>query len=186
MSDNKTIYQKTIIRLYHNPSYGKAIGEKRRNQFLFNGSVEFLDMGEKLFVDLANLDHMQTAFSLTNYASYRDLIFGIISDLKLDPFEQDRFFAAQLKYVRPAKRFINGFILYDAVRGQGYVFQFDEEHDGVIVNEKMPITACFGKKKGKSPDYFGTNYDMDLGVPKTGNSVSTANKIKSLGIKIEV
>lgn len=186
MSDNKTIYQKTIVRLYHNPSYGKAIGEKRRNQFLFNGSVEFPDLGEKLFVDLANLDHMQTAFSLTHYASYKDLIFGMISDQKYDPFEQDRFFAAQLKYVRPTRQYINGFLLYDAVRGQSYVIQFDEEHDSLIVREKIPITACFGEKKGKSPDYFGTNYDMELGVPKTSNSVSTADKIKSLGIKIEV
>lgn len=165
MSDNKPIYQRTIVRLYHNPNYGKAIGEKRRNQFVFNGSVEFLDLRDKLFLDLTNIDHAKAACQPSLYADYMDVVHHMAKTNKADIYEQDRFFFSQFKYVRPVREFINGFILFDAIAMQGTVCLFDGDGAASVL-EEFSIIACFGEKKGKSPDYFGCNFDLETDVPK--------------------
>jgi hypothetical protein len=182
MSDNKSIYQKTIIRLYHNPNFGKAIGAKRKNQFIFNGSVEFPNQGEKLFVDLTDIDHMKDACIPQKYNYFLDIICEISKSAKADIFQSDRFFFGQLKIVHPERKFVDGFVLYDAQRADGTVCIFKDDGD-IQVFEQLTITACFGEKKGRSPDYFGCNFDLE---PKSSNANNNspviAKSLKDLGI----
>lgn len=184
MSDNKYIYQETIARLYDNPNYGKAIGAKRKNQFIFNGSVEFPKRSEKIFVDLADIDHMQDACIPQKYHDYLDIVRELSKSPKVEVFHSDRFFFGQLKYVRPTKEFIDGFLLYDSQRAEGTVCIFEEDRS-IQVFEQFPITPCFGEKKGKSPDYFGCNCDLEpKGLNASNHKPTIGKTLKDLGIII--
>ena len=175
MSQSKSIYQKTIVRLYHNSNYGKSIGVKRKNQFIFNGSVEFPDLGEKLFVDLTDINHAKDSCAPSHYDAYMDLIHTIARKNKLDMHDQDRFFFGQLKHVRPVREYIEGFLLYDAISAEGTVcYALDDDN---TIFEKFPILPCFGQKNGRSPDYFGSNFDLE---PKSTNSNQPSSKTKNI------
>lgn len=183
MSDNKLIYRKMIARLYHNPNYGKAIGVKRKNQFVFNRSIELPDSAEKLFVDLANIDHAKVACQPSIYNDYIDVARQIAKSKNVDAYEMDRLFLGQLKIIHPVREFINGLLVYDAISTVGTISIFDEDGKPFLIDE-FPILPCFGEKKGRSPDYFGANFDLTpLHIAETKPSAKTKEFLEKLGLE---
>ena len=49
--------------------------------------------------------------------------------------------------------------------------------DDKTVFERFPILPYFGQKNGRSPDYFGSNFDLE---PKSTNSNQPSSKTKNI------
>lgn len=187
MSDSNTIYSKVIARLYVNDRFGKGIGNKRINRFIFNGALEFPDTGTKLWVDLPELEYAKTSFHITDYARLSDVIYIYVREiLKADPYDKERFLTGQLFDLKP-KTWVNGFLLYDVDTSKSIVTIWDDHETNwngtipkAIISESFPITPVHKQCEGRAPDYFGTNFDLE----ETKSTTPTAPTTGGLGTSI--
>lgn len=187
MSDSNTIYSKVIARLYVNDRFGKGIGNKRINRFIFNGALEFPDTGNKLWVDLPELEYAKTSFHITDYARLSDVIHVYIREiLNADPYDKERFLTGQLFDLKP-KTWANGFLLYDVDTSKSIVTIWDDHETNwnqtmpkAIISESFPITPVHKQCEGRAPDYFGTNFDLE----ETKSTTPTAPTTSGLGTSI--
>lgn len=177
MSDTNTIYSKNpntkiIARNYLNPRFGKGIGNKRINRFIFNGSLVFPDIGLKLWVDLPEIEYSKTSCFITDHARLDRLARKYIqTQWKADPRDAERFLFGQLFTLQP-KTFVDGFLLHDLDTANALVAVWDEESTTIedmryaSILETFPITPVHKHCEGKARDYFGTNFDMQTNVSK--------------------
>ena len=174
MSDANTIYPKVIARLYVNTRFGKGIGNKRINRFIFNGAIEFPDTNTKFWVDLPEFEFAKTSCSITDYQWLSGYARAHIKQVwRADPYEPERFLFGQLFDLKP-KSWVDGFLLYDVDRANSLVVVFDPEHSNttdnahsVIVHETFPITPVHKQSEGRAPDFFGSNFDLEVELPNS-------------------
>jgi len=185
MSNSNTIYQnqpksKVIARLYVNERFGKGIGNKRINRFIFNGALEFPNQGTKLWVDLPELQYAKSSCAITSEPLYSQIAHTYIRNtLKADPYKSERFLLGQLFDLNP-KEWVDGFVLFDADVGNALVMILGENSNTPLVQEEFSITPVFKQTDGKAPDYFGVNFDLEENPkPKSHTSKSTG-----LGVSI--
>ena len=172
MSDANTIYPKVIARLYVNTRFGKGIGNKRINRFIFNGAIEFPDTNTKFWVDLPEFEFAKTSCSITDYQWLSGYARAHIKkEWQADPYESERFLFGQLFDLKP-KSWVDGFLLYDVDRANSLVVVFDPEHSNttddahnVLVRETFPITPVHKQSEGRAPDFFGSNFDLEAEQP---------------------
>ena len=180
MSNSTNIYQnnpktKIIARLYTNPRFGKGIGNKRVNRFIFNGALEFPQSGTKLWVDLPEIEYSKTSCKITDHALLSQVAYGIIrNNWKADPYEEERFLFGQLFDLKP-KTWVKGFLLFDLNTAQAIVVMLDEETEDILWHEEFPITPVHTHTDKKAPDYFGVNYDMDASAPVLRSSADVTD-----------
>lgn len=157
-----TTYQKTVVRLWQNPRFGKGMGPKQINRFLFNGSVQFPNTNLRLHVDLAQLEHYPVAINAKDAGLFEQLIVGVCDRLGWDQSHVPNIAMGQMfELIDRQKQFLESAVFFHMQTNQCVVLVFDEQR-GLQVKEEFPLSHCMKAKEGKkSPDYFGSNYEVE-------------------------
>lgn len=160
MSDTKSIYQKTILRLWVNSHFGKGQGEKRINVALFTGSLELPDLGKKMFIDMAQLDNYRKVVQPENFEFAAGLIDAVFTQLNWNREHLPDIYLGQLFFIKP-RTFVEGMVIFNDRTGDTMVMAGDRTAN-IDIGEKFITSVCVGDKNGKkSPDYFGANFDVE-------------------------
>ena len=173
MTTTRPIYQKTIVRLWMNPKYGQGTGPKKINTIVFNGAIEFPDLRQKFFADLAQMDEFKKVVRPEDAALAAELIHSLFEKFGWSKSSAADIYVSQLFAIQP-KSFIEGFIFFNWANGDCIVLTFDDSLN-LHVHAKLSVCACIGDKKGnKSPDFFGANFELE---PRTPQAVSRAETV---------
>lgn len=169
---SKTIYHETVVRLWHNPKYGKGIGPKQINRFVFNGSVQFPSDNLRLHVDLAALEHFPIVIDPKNSELFERLIVELCDQLGWGQAHIPNIvFGQMFELVSRQKQFVDGALFFNTQTNHCVVLMFDNERN-IHLREEFPLNHCLKDKQGKkSPDYFGSNFELEPAPAPVAQSV---------------
>jgi hypothetical protein len=168
---------RAAIRLYNNPRFGKGLGPKRINHFVFNGTVEFPDKRSKFCVDLADLDHLQDGTDPRNFEDTKVAVMAMADQLGYAPGEASEFLAGQLKTIKPYT-YQSTILVIDMRRWRSIILGYDDMQ--VTVYENIVISPCSNRREGvRAPDYFGSNYQLETD-PLGGSALAKTQATQQL------
>lgn len=157
--------KKIAVRLYNNPKFGKTFGKGAYYNAVFNGTLDLADQRLKYLIDLvpfaqwqhtANTDVDMEALGMVT-EHYQKANIDICSKL-----HGEQILCSWIKRFDSAmsKPKVNGFVAVDLRTCQLHIVLADAQHD-LVFSENFTMRSC-REKHGNSPDYFASNYDLDV------------------------
>ena len=168
-----SIYQSAIVRFYNNLYFGRSGAPRSRKSTIYNGSVEFPDLGLKAWVDFPNIETCQSAFNREDFVLWKEAIWALAKTLGYKPGRERDFLAGQLMSNTQPKTYLDGVVVADMERRQlVIVAQFDNTEDPF--HATLPITYCVNQDPNKkAPDLIASNCQL----PSAGSEVKTSSTL---------
>ena len=148
------------VRLYMNDKYGKAIGKNKYNNYVFNGTLDFVKDGanyRKYVLDLVQLNEQSGKCLKGELASWYGAMTKGDDNFRGDP---DALLISRLSHydpVKKTKRLVTGFVLQNHSTNMLLVALSD---DGIFIEEKLQLHAPRTEAGGrKICNLFAANYD---------------------------
>ncbi len=148
------------VRLYVNDKYGKAIGKNKYNNYVFNGTLDFVRGGanyRKYVLDLVQANEQSAKCIRGELVDwFKDLVEG---DDNFLVSANDLLISRLCHYdsVKKTKRLVNGFVLQNQKTNMLLVALSD---DGIFIEEKLQLHAPRAEAGGrKICNLFAANYD---------------------------
>ncbi len=148
------------VRLYMNDKYGKAIGKNKYNNYVFNGTLDFVKDGanyRKYLLDLSPANKQSLSFLTGEVGDwFGDLVKGD-DRFQVNP---DDLLISRLRHYElgtKKKEFVKGFALQNQKTNKLLVALSDND---ILIKEKLQLHAPRTEAGGrKICNLFAANYD---------------------------
>ena len=148
------------VRLYVNDKYGKAIGKNKYNNYVFNGTRDFVRDGanyRKYVLDLVQLNEQSGKCLKGELVSWFGTMTKGDDNFRVDP---DDLLISRLRHYDPRtkkKELAKGFVLQNHKTNMLLVALSD---NGIFIEEKLQLHARRAEAGGrKICNLFAANYD---------------------------
>ena len=156
---------KIAVRLYNNPKFGKTFGKGMYYNAVFNGTLDFPEYRLKYLIDLVPFRNWQHTATTGDEMGFLEAIVDQYKQRSIDIHSGDHGDQILCSWVKRfdssmSKPKINGYVIVDT-RTCELEIALEDEKNGVHIITGFPMRSC-REKNGNSPDYFASNYDVDL------------------------
>ena len=148
------------VRLYVNDKYGKAIGKNKYNNYIFNGTLDFVRDGanyRKYVLDLSQADKQSLrclSGELVDW--FTELVRGD-GNFQVD---LDDLLISRLRHYElgtKKKELVKGFVLQNQKTNMLLVALSD---NGIVIEEKIQLSPSLCEKNGRNIcDFFAKNFN---------------------------